>query len=133
MRKILFRGRKKNGTEWFEGDLSYLVHDKRECYIFPPNGYNSPDCYEVAPATVGQFTGLTDKNGVNIFEGDIIKDVDTGKVFSVEWHVPAFIRVDSRRYFYWDLDLLVESFEVIGNIHDNPELLDRKKENYETN
>ncbi len=63
MREILFRGRQKGGTEWFEGDLSFLVHDKRECYIFPPDGYNSPDCYEVDPDTVGQYTGSKDKNG----------------------------------------------------------------------
>ena len=72
MREIIFRGRKKGGLEWFEGDLSYLVHDKRECYIFPPDGYNSPEWYEVDPATVGQYTGMNCENGA-LFEGDVVE------------------------------------------------------------
>ena len=63
MREMLFRGREKGGTKWFEGDLSYLVHDGRRGYIFPPQGYDSPDRYEVDLETVGQYIGLDDKNG----------------------------------------------------------------------
>ena len=68
MRNILFRGKKQNG-EWLQGDL---VHYGDKILIFSENAQNSPDYYEVDPETVGQFTGLTNKSGVKIFEGDII-------------------------------------------------------------
>lgn len=132
MREILFRGRQKGGTEWFEGDLSHLVHSKRECYIFPPDGYNSPDWYEVDPATVGEYTGMTDKNGRRIFEGDIIKGVwyhDYGQwgeseddVRIVEWsgRKAGFYPFNMFDGYTFDL----KTYEVIGNIYDNPELLE---------
>lgn len=124
MREILFRGKRTDNGQWVEGwaypftNGGYVGKDNRMCIR---NGMYAKDIYEIAPETVGQYTGLTDKNGRKIFEGDIIKDVDTGKVFSIEWHEPAFVRVDNRRYFFWDM--CAESYEVIGNIYESPELL----------
>ncbi len=131
MRETLFRGRQKGGKEWFEGDLSYLVHDKKECYIFPPDGYNSPDCYEVDPDTVGQYVGIPDKKGNKIFDGDIIRFRLERKWFicSVQWSnaVCAFVAKinddDPNDFFFLDGYML----EVIGNIYDNPEILEVKK------
>ena len=130
MREILFRGREKGGTKWFEGDMSYLVHDKCACYIFPPDGYDSPDRYEVDPYTVGQYTGLTDKNGVKIFEGDIVKYGDT-------IHLVVFEQRNKTAYFglvYSTLETLpfghyqdLRQIEVIGNIYDNQELMEDKQ------
>ena len=125
-REILFRGRQKGGKEWFEGDLSYLIHDKRECYIFPPDGYNSPDNYEVDPATVGQYTGLTDKTGKKIFEGDIIKS-HRGPAFLVEYvdDISCFV-ARARENTIWTPSLnkgTMQGYEVVGNHWDNPELL----------
>lgn len=138
MREILFRGKRLNGDGWVYGDLSYHAHDG-EVYVFPGDGYDSPDCYEVDPATIGQYTGLTDKNGVKIFEGDICDftvfdclDNDTQYRGVVVYAGSRFMLWKSEDNEYYgadggfDLDWVVaqdDEFEIIGNIHDNPELL----------
>ena len=110
MRKFLFRGEKQNG-EWLYGDL---FHYGDKILIFSENAPNSPDYYEVKTETVGQFTGLRDKNGVKIFEGDILLFGDTS--FVVEW------KNDIAGFGYLDTSDRVLgcdgiNCEVIGNIH----------------
>ena len=87
---------------------------------------DSPNMVEIIPETVGQYTGLDDKNGVKIFEGDVVRSNDTaiGHVIYEESGT-AF-----ELLFYDDTDCfglgqcyISEELEVIGNIHDNPELL----------
>jgi uncharacterized phage protein (TIGR01671 family) len=129
MREILFRGQKQNG-EWLYGDL---VHCGEKIFIFSENAQNSPDYYEVVPETVGQFTGLTDKNGVKIFEGDIIQDkydescnhvikyFEEESCFGVLYiGLNGSLTPMSRLAKDW-----INEFDevVIGNIHKNPELL----------
>ena len=150
-REILFRGKRLNGDGWVYGDLSYHVHDG-EVYVFPGDGYDSPDRYEVDPATVGQYTGLTDRNGVKIFEGDILCDDEPedpsgeylpvfGRVCFGEYHntfnggdgahIGFFVEWegneddDYSKTFRKDLGYWVKypHCDVRGNIHDNPELL----------
>lgn len=108
MREILFRGKENPSGEWVEG---FLVGN---CHIG-----DWVTCTPIHSKTVGQFTGLTDKNGKKIFEGDIIEwdELEWGDKHRelVEWNYNLFaIRKDD-----WG-----EWCEVIGNIHDDPELLE---------
>ena len=117
MRDILFRGKTKDG-KWVEGDF---VRIKDGDIVTPYIYYHG----EVIEKTVGQFTGLTDKNGKKIFEGDIVK-YDNG-LFEVAYYPPHMA------YYFHGLHgrggvngftRKSNDIEVIGNIYDNPELLE---------
>lgn len=64
--QVKFRGKRKRGSEWLIGDL---IHTDGNVFIFPHENapFNSPDWFEVEPSSVGMFTGLTDKNGKEIY------------------------------------------------------------------
>lgn len=130
MRETLFRGKSAFGNEWVYGYLTdgkYYNSEK----MFISSFDNSPDrnrqfC-RVEPETVGQFTGLTDKNGKKVFEGDIVKDIAGGiykVVYDTEYMRFAFEQ-DSIKWGLEGFDGIMD-FEVIGNIYDNPELLEAK-------
>jgi uncharacterized phage protein (TIGR01671 family) len=138
MREILFRGKRIDNGEWVEGfyhytnwyhpvtkELAFTNH-----WILPVGGQ---DAFQVDPETVGQYTGLIDKNGKKIFEGDIHERV--GHYFVVKhgeskrsanedgrygWHFKA-VKDGACGGFYGDEKDYVN---IIGNIHDNPELLE---------
>lgn len=119
MREILFRGKKIYTKEWTEG--AAFPHDNNEVTIFsqhPMDG--SLVGREVYPETVGQFTGLTDKNGKKIFEGDIIEH--NGNRYSINYllHYARFLAVKPNGA---PCVFAYQCGEVIGNIYDNPELL----------
>lgn len=138
MREILFRGKRRRNGEWLKGyllydDLSdvaaivrYVNLDGNVCDLSEVN------ISEVVPETVGQYTGLTDKNGRKIFEGDICKfsyPVINGYCTGVvNYFLGSFVVDSDFENLEFSLEQLViedEEFnvEVIGNIHDNPELL----------
>ena len=142
MREILFRGKRKDNGKWVEGAFLHLnVGRDFICDGTVWIGTLQPVKYEVDPETVGQFTGLTDKNGKKIFEGDIVRyvnpdeDVITGRVsygehsysgthevgFYVEWQKPEWAMYLRDDLGFWTN---FREIEVIGNIHDNPELLE---------
>lgn len=121
MREILFRGKRVNNGEWIEG---FYAHSGEKKYIVIDNdiavGYLAMK--EVNPDTIGQYTGLTDKNGKKIFEGDIVKI--KGKTRYVFYGSSGFRHTNYGEY----ADTLENVFtvvdcEVIGNKIDNPELL----------
>ena len=131
MREILFHGKRADNGEWIEGDLIQVgLHDKpKYASIMPQIPVSS--VYPVLPETVGQYTGLTDKNGKRIFEGDIIERVSDGERAVISWlkYSACFgLSFDGwccgfDNYFDNYDDNLPGDFEVVGNIHDNPELL----------
>ena len=123
MREILFRGKAIDGN-WYYGVP--LVFTEDYVCMTAPHTYNKA----VIPATVGQFTGLTDKNGKKIFEGDICRNTRTNEIVSVKWHGTMAGYVWSKRkkesflYDFGELFRAYDKYEVIGNIHDIPELLE---------
>ena len=125
MREIKFRGRRLGNGEWLYGSLlvSHFKDDKKERYFITQFSGNYTFEHEVAPATVGQYTGLKDKNGREICEGDILLD-ESGTYAVVGYSMGAFY-VDFGEGF--DLQYFAECIheicEVVGNIHDDPELL----------
>ena len=117
-REILFRGKRVDSSEWFEGSYWLSRSAVRET-TYITDGYGNLFC--VIPETVGQYTGLTDKNGVKIFEGDILKF--RSGIYSVEWdnEHSKFLQRDGQ--FSRELHIWIAKSEIVGNIHDNPELL----------
>lgn len=131
MREILFRGKRVDDWEWIEG--GYVKYNRKHYIISSPNGV-IVDWIEVDPATVGQYTGLKDKNGKRIFEGDIcrFKEWNKGKmcwVGEVLYEHQQFIisggaNEECELPFVLQLSRFIpECIEVIGNVHDNPELI----------
>lgn len=117
MRQILFRGKKKNGA-WIYGDL---IQSEGNLYIFPEKAVHSPDFYKITNQTLGQFTGVSDKNGVNVFEGDIVM-TSFGQSFEIKQSRWGWSIGGDTVSFKSGFD-----FEVIGNIHDKLELLKTQK------
>lgn len=128
MREILFRGKGIRGN-WHIG---LLAHVGNAWYI--SNKVGIATAYEVIPETIGQYTGLTDKNGRKIFEGDIVKCISSfdAKDMVVIFEAAEFHLVDCQRYKNYTECCGYRHFgtletEVIGNIHDNPELAEEGK------
>lgn len=133
MREILFRGKRTDNHQWVEG--FYIVDDMEN-----PNPYivNGRGKYRVAHKSVGQYTGLKDKNGKRIFEGDVVSFEDAVADYE-GYHDDVFINHGVVSIFpyggvsfsnrktvemddLYDTDDSIDA-EVIGNIHDNPDLL----------
>lgn len=127
MREILFRAKDKNTHEWVYGCYVRMLSAAGFVYaILVPaeNPDESNTIYPIIPGTVGEYTGLTDKNGKKIFEGDIIKGVGD-ELFVIEWHNGQFI---AKCLHDWLFMFEAKTGEIVGNIHDNPELVERESE-----
>ena len=146
MREILFRGKRVDNGEWIKGfyiEANHHWHNKgvHKEWIVKNVIQNGGWCnvgskYAVIPETVGQYTGLTDKNGTKIFEGDIVEIVTVDKKEKRKFVVEIGECLETNeevccyavyhRFFGTPITFPINHIdltEVIGNIHDNPELL----------
>ena len=133
MREILFRGQSEIAQKWVYGDLLQYA-DKAQIWEDTEQGkFNA----QVIPETIGQYTGLTDKNGRKIFERDIITrefhdDYYTGVVYWADDFLGYCVKfLDGTTPEIMPLNEFYRTkyIEVIGNVHDNPELLKGEREN----
>lgn len=141
MREILFRGKRIKDGMWIYGyplvddaDCSAKAEGKCCCLHDGSNAYinrwiddfHEYESEEVFRETIGQYTGLTDKNGVKIFEGDILRNNGGEKfvvVYSGKWVRFVAQETENGLTYEWSMWDANKVAEVIGNIHDNPEML----------
>lgn len=137
MRDILFRGKRMDNGEWVYGFYCHvprgrLDRDEHLIQTVKKSG-KMGRLHCVDPSTVGQYTGLTDKNGKRIWEGDVVR-CGTGRICKVTFPIsPCFIGFDLFPVGGFDAPppnewTLFTDTEIVGNIHDNPEFLNGDEE-----
>ena len=116
MREIKFRGRHVRTDKWVYG---YLIQSRGNYYIFPDDDGDWQD-NEIVSESVGQFIGSKDKNRKAIYEGDVTQDIDDKSIQVIKYNKGRFSGTTA--YANYQNNLL--NSITIGNIYENPELLD---------
>lgn len=127
MREILFRAQRVDNNEWVEGSLVTTNHLGLRCYILKDIGGIS---IQVIPETIGQFTGLINHKGEKVFDGDIVQfsDEDEKSTHVIKWDDSLYRWYDQRLedgasgVDFYEFEAF-EDAHIIGNIHQNQELL----------
>lgn len=127
MRDILFKGKRKYNGKWVYGNYAVTDNNEKQHFIFQNKAFE----FVVIPETVGQFTGLTDKNGKKIFEGDILREAyHPEQDVIIEWSDGSlgFRRANKPKDCVYStiryMQNAMSRLKIIGNIYDNPELLE---------
>lgn len=127
MREIIFRGQRADNGEWTEG---YLFKQWDRTFLLWGMTGDIPNMIEVIPETVGQYTGVIDKNGKKVFEGDVVEYAGScGEIVFVERR-GAFMSNEKDMHGEWLSNLPQYGtgiMEIIGNIYDNKEILEDKE------
>lgn len=121
-REILFRGIKFQ-KEWVYGDLFHSYANDDIAIAYYREGSKTPTFDAIFPESFGQYTGLTDKNGVKIFEGDIISLGAPNIKYLTMWRNAGFAAKQIGASSYIGLTYWTSDIEVLGNVIDNPELI----------
>ena len=136
MREILFKAKRKEDGKWVEGcyQKRYDLLGNEEHLIFHADSYKVWEYVEIDPETLCQFTGLCDKNGKRIWENDVVLLVYDGKehIYQIVWDNSEldFKATNGEENYGSNFEYLLccEEIEVIGNIFDNPELLQEESD-----
>lgn len=125
MREILFRGKRADNGEWVYG--YYTKHTSGKIFI-RCIGKDCTQSYEVIPSSVGEYTGL-EANGKQVFEGDILNYF--GILYIVSWNDSLLTYIvtsvdEKKEYLFFLYKANMDCVYIVGNIHDNPELLEVK-------
>jgi len=128
-REIKFRGKCLEDGEWVFGDLRVVGKARMISILIPQPKPVTEVTWMVDPKTVGQYTGLKDKNGEKIFEGDVVKghyyiNGNKKRIVGFVRFVRAGWYIEGVKQYEYVTTRLTPAFERIGNIHDNPELLE---------
>ena len=131
MREIKFRGKIISELVVLNGKWCIGLLSKKGFEMFITTEGVNATTFKIDPETVGEFTGLHDKNGEEIYEGDIVKDILTvdGVLYIIEWSKDwAQFTAEEIKNMNLTMDLIYsDHFEVIGNVFENPELLKEVK------
>lgn len=119
MREILFKAKRRDNGEWVEG--CYYTYKNAKLHVIKDNKGN---VYIIDINTLSEYIGLTDKNGIKMFENDIVTVDDEDEIFLIEYVIASAEFTLSSKYLIFDFENVCNiDCEVVGNGFDNPELL----------